>query len=432
MRASSLVPVLIGFTLIFSSARRIEGAEILAGIALADITPPIGGETTGYSAAKPTDGIHDNVSARVLVLRSPQQTIALVSLDLCVFNSPWLHEQMPKIGIDQLLVLNTHTHAGPNLNQNDFPSAEKPWRRTVEERVLAAITQAQQQLFPAYFSASEGNLQLGYNRLVIQGDYAVTHFENPDHIPYGAVDPTVGVIRITDDQSKVRAVLVHYACHPVILGPRNRKISADYPGVMRQVVEKSLDQGAMCIFLQGCGGDINPLVMARGESRDGDFDLVDRAGQLLATEVLRLLTLLKDQPGASDELRSTSSQITVKNRWKPQEELTLGVSSLLLNRSIGIITLPGEPFHRFQVDFRDKAGLPHAFVWGYCCNGPYDWPSYMPDVVSAARGGYGASDTTRTEVGTGERLLNQGLVQLFTLQDRLKSAPQRHVFEEKK
>ena len=89
------------------------------------------------------------------------------------------------------------------------------------------------------------------------------------------------------------------------------------------------------------------------------------------------------------------------------------------------MTLPGEPFHRFQVEFRQKAGLPHAYVFAYCCNGSYDWPSYLPDIESAAYGGYGASDTTVAEVGAGERLLNKGLVQLYTLQDRLKPEPVR-------
>jgi hypothetical protein len=408
----------------------VPAAEIQAGLAKVDITPPIGGGTTGYASAQPTDGVHDEVSARVLVLKADDVCVAIVACDLCIFNSSWLHQQMPAIGVDHLLLLNTHTHAGPNLRQEDFPSLDQPWRKTVEERLLEAIRRAQQNLFAAYFTAGEGYLQLGYNRLVHHGDYAVTHFENPDRIPYGSVDPTVGVIRVTDDLGVVRAVLVVYACHPVVLGPRNRKISADYPGVLRDIVEQQVGEQAMCIFVQGGGGDINPLIMARGENRDGDFELVDRMGQLLATEVSRVLALMKDQPGAADQLLVASSPIKLANRWNPENEMTLGVTSLLLNRNIAIITMPGEPFHRFQTDFRDKAGLPHAFLFGYCCDGPYDWPSYLPDIVSAARGGYGASDTTEAEVGTGERLVNQGLAQLFTMQGRLKPKPQRHIFEE--
>jgi hypothetical protein len=47
----------------------------------------------------------------------------------------------------------------------------------------------------------------------------------------------------------------------------------------------------------------------------------------------------------------------------------------------------------------------------------------------AARGGYGASDATNLAVGTGERLLTEGLAQLFLLQGRLKAKHQRHLNE---
>jgi neutral ceramidase len=406
-----------------------QAAEIQAGIAQVDITPPIGGNTVGYRGAEPTDGVHDPVSARVLVLESGSLRIALVVMDLCVFNSPWLHEQMQGIGIDRLLLMNTHTHAGPSMRQLDFPTEENPWRKTVEQRLLETIKQAKQDLFPASFAAADGEIQLGYNRLVQKGLHSETYFENPERIPYGSVDPTVGVIRITDEQSVVRAVLVHYACHPVVLGPRNRKISADYPGVMRNLVEEKLGEEATCFFFQGGAGDVNPLFMARGDDREGDFELVSRMGQMLAEEVLEVIDGMQAVPAASEGIVSTSSQMKFRNRWKPDEEMTLGVTTLLINQKIAIFTMPGEPFHQFQVDFRQKAGVENTYLFGYCCNGPYAWPSYIPDIVSAARGGYGASDTTRAEVGAGERLVNQGLAQLFELQGRLKSEPQRHTFE---
>jgi hypothetical protein len=404
-------------------------AEIRVGLAAVDITPPIGGLTTGYSSAQPTDGVHDEVSARVLVLESGQQCVALVVCDLCIYNSPWLHEQMADIGVDQLLLMNTHTHAGPKLSQEDFPSAEQPWRATVDQRLLDGIKAAKEKMFRGYFSASSSNIQLGYNRLVHRGDYSVTHFENPQRIPYGQVDPQVGVIRVTDDKQRVRAVLVNYACHPVVLGPRNRKISADYPGVMREIIESDYEEDCLCIFIQGAGGDINPLMMARGEDRDPDFEVVTAMGESLAAEVQRALSFIKDVPGESESLAMASFRESFRHRWEQDQKLELGVSTLLINHQIAVITMPGEPFHHFQVDFRNKANVKHSFLFGYCCNGPYDWPRYLPDLLSAARGGYGASDTTMAEVGAGERLVNQGLVQLFQLQGRLKDTPQRHTFD---
>lgn len=403
--------------------------QIQVGLAQADITPPPGGRTTGYSSAQPTDAVHDPVTARVVLLKSDETCVALVSCDLCIYNSPELHEQVPELGIDRLLLHNTHTHAGPKMNE-DFPTAEMPWRKTVDQRILSAIKEARESLFSGYFAASSSQIQLGYNRLVQRGNFALTYFENPERIPYGQVDPTVGVIRISDESGKVRAVLVHYTCHPVVLGPRNIKISADYPGVTRRIIEDRIGEGVMCVFLQGAAGDINPLFMARGGDRARDFDVVERMGDILATEVSRALSFIEDEDGKSESLVAESSETTFRHRFEPEEEIRLGISTLLINDEIGVITMPGEPFHKFGLDVRQQANLPHIYLLGYCCNGDYAWPSYLPDLSSAARGGYGASENTKAEVGAGEQLVNDGLVQLFTLQGRLKSEPMRNTFEE--
>ncbi|MDA7613835.1 hypothetical protein N8586_01745 [Verrucomicrobiales bacterium] len=47
-------------------------AEIMAGFAHLDITPPTGGQTTGYNNALVTDGIHDPTSAQMVVLEIDQ------------------------------------------------------------------------------------------------------------------------------------------------------------------------------------------------------------------------------------------------------------------------------------------------------------------------------------------------------------------------
>ena len=100
---------------------------------------------------------------------------------------------------------------------------------------------------------------------------------------------------------------------------------------------------------------------------------------------------------------------------------------MLINGEIGFVTMPGEPFHKFQQDLRELSELPFTFFMGYTCNADYRWPSYLPDVLSAAYGGYGASETTRAEVGAGERLLHRGVAQLYRLQGRLKDRPMRQV-----
>ena len=408
---------------------RSDAIPIQVGVAKVDLTPPIGGTTTGYSSAPPTDGVHDPVEARVLVLKSAETTVALVAWDLCIFNSPWLHAQREVLGLDVLLLSNTHTHAGPNLREESFPTPDSPWRETVERRTYEAIESALSHLFEATFAAGVGEIPLGYNRLVRQsGGYALTHFDNPERIPYGPIDPAVNVLRIDDKTGGTRVVLVNTACHPVVLGPRNRKISAGFPGVMRRRVEATLAGDVMAFFFQGGAGDVNPLILARDpETREDDFRLVQVLGELLAQEALVVLDEISDHKGAANRLRASSSVIKVPHRFEEDVVLKAGVASVLLNDDIGIVTMPGEPFHKFQRDLRELAEMPYTFFFGYTCNDGYPWPSYLPDVKSAAYGGYGASDTTRVEVGTGERLLHRGVAQLYRMQGRLKEEPVRHV-----
>ncbi len=408
----------------FSSS---DEPAIRVGLSKVEITPPVAGKMSGYAGRGSSTAVHDPLFAKVAYLESADTKVVLVSWEVCEFQSPWLREQLEAIGIRSFLLCSTHTHAGPDLNEPDFPSKEKPWRRTVEERILEAVKTAKEKTFPAFLSAAQGNITIGYNRLKRERDgTATTYFQNPWRIPLGPVDPTVGVIRIDDEKGTTRAVLICYACHAVVLGPKNTAISADYPGVATKRIEEHVGDDSLCFFIQGAAGDINPLLMGREAGSEEDFKLVRQAGNLLAKEVVEVLEGMKGKPGKSTELRFLSDVLTFKSRWEPEKNLKLGVASLLINREIGIVAIPGEPFHIFQKYLRDTADLPHAFLFGYTDCGHHDWPQYyLPDIRSASYGGYGASDTTLPEVGAGERLVNQGLIQLYTLRGMLKDKPGR-------
>jgi hypothetical protein len=50
--------------------------------------------------------------------------------------------------------------------------------------------------------------------------------------------------------------------------------------------------------------------------------------------------------------------------------------------------------------------------------------AYLPTIAAAARGGYGANSTVNpTEVGTGERMLNTGLISIYELLGMLSETP---------
>jgi hypothetical protein len=74
----------------------------------------------------------------------------------------------------------------------------------------------------------------------------------------GPVDPEIGILRLDRADGRPLAVVYHFACHP-IQGVPGGANTADITGIASQVIEDNLGGDAIALFLQGCGGDINPV-----------------------------------------------------------------------------------------------------------------------------------------------------------------------------
>src|SRR5947207_3061054 len=179
--------------------KEIWRGDLLAGTAKISITPE-----------KPDKPVHDNVNARVLVLEIKGKRLAFISVDLGVYTSEHLVATCrDKFGLSQILLSSSHTHSDPGRSYNDF----------YEKQILQAVGTAVQNMFPARICAGRRSFpQLGFNRLVIREDghareswVSDEHYlcENPDRIPFGPVDPEVGIIKIEDSQGQPRAVIMN-------------------------------------------------------------------------------------------------------------------------------------------------------------------------------------------------------------------------------
>lgn len=98
----------------------------------------------------------------------------------------------------------------------------------------------------------------------------------------GPIDPQVGLLRIDRTDGRPLSVLYHFACHP-IMNPPSKGSSADFPGFASALIEEALGPGAMAFFVQGCGGDINP-VRYKEVNRPPDAEPL---GNLLGLTVVR-------------------------------------------------------------------------------------------------------------------------------------------------
>ena len=97
----------------------------------------------------------------------------------------------------------------------------------------------------------------------------------------GPVDRCVPVLRITDENGKLKAVLFGCACHNTTLGPNNYAICGDYAGFAQATIEQK-QPGVTALFAIGCGGDANPYPR-------NTMEAARQNGKDLGEEVLRVL-----------------------------------------------------------------------------------------------------------------------------------------------
>src|SRR5688572_4542111 len=407
-------------------------AELKAGIARVEITPPTFMPMYGYANRKcgPANGTHDPLFAKVLVLEAGDSRMALVTADLGSLVSDNLRRDVAsKLDIPVLLLSASHTHSAPAfLPFGSAPAVSdqaRSYLAEIERKIFGAIEEASKSMFPARLGVGKGSLQLGYNRLLLREDgRARALFDNLERIPYGPVDPEVVLLRVEDANGRARALLVHYAAHAVVLGPTSCKYSADYPGVVQSAVERTLE-GTQVMFVQGGAGDINPLFQGRSGREADDFAVMEKMGQLLAAEVLRANKTVKPLAPIVDPIKVRSEVITFSDRWEKDRTIDVGITTILLGREIAIAAVPGEPLHKLQKMWKEQADVPHPLFYGYTLSAGGTWPGYIPDLRSAAYGGYGADASTRIEVGAGEKIMLRHLTFLYDLLGMWKDKPGR-------
>lgn len=251
-----------------------------AGVAVATLTPPPGVDLAGYAARHgPSTGVHDDLYAKALVLRQGTMRLALVTTDLIGLGATMgcdirrrIQEQTG-IPVARIVITSSHTHSGPVTDV--FPigigmgTPEAAYLKAIERRIARAVVHAAARVQPATIGCALGKARININRRGKTQPGTLALSPNRD----GIVDEDVGVIRIETRRGRVLAHVVNYACHGVVLGHKNQRVSADYPGAVQQTMEAL---GGIVLFTNGAGGNLNPIVQA------GSFADVKRAGRMVA------------------------------------------------------------------------------------------------------------------------------------------------------
>ena len=122
---------------------------------------------------------------------------------------------------------------------------------------------------------------------------------------------------------------VNYACHPTTLAWRNRLLSPDFPGGLRELVEDAT--GATCLFLQGASGDLGPAAQ-----HGADCTEADRLGRRLGYAVLGILESWPDALRTYAEVVESGAPIGTTSRVPP-------LDSTVLEARLDAVTFPLKP-----------------------------------------------------------------------------------------
>ena len=259
-----------------------------AGVGRVDITPPVGIAAGGWGNQlhEVSTGNDLELWATVLVVEGADGArCALADLDLCLLEDAQADRARAVIAeaagvtAERVAVGTTHNHAVPvtaELGGAWIRAGRElvaPYVESVFDALGRAAAEAVRDLRPVRVGHGTGSSPLAVNRRMTKPDGSAAVGLAWDRV----VDRTLTVVRLDGEDDRPVATIVHYACHPIILGPDSTVVSPEYPGVVKRVVESAL--GGRCLFVQGACGDVGPR-----EIFVPDLAAVRRLGGMLGHE----------------------------------------------------------------------------------------------------------------------------------------------------
>lgn len=277
------------------------GAELKAGAAKVDIADEKGGP------------INDPPYVKALVLDDGTTKAVIISVDAVAVAEigsikndylPKVRAQLKKdFGIDaeNVLVNASHCHARICFD--------------VAERTVKAVKIALENMEPVLVGSGSGseNRVMENRRIKLKNgktaDVRHAYALPPDEeiAAIGPVDPEIGLLRLDRKDGSTLAVVYNFAMHP-IQGVPSGANTADVTGFASTVIEDNLSEGTIALFLQGCGGDINPVeYKAVSSPRDAE-----PLGNLLGLSALRALRKIK--PNEESILKTVNHRLQLPRR----------------------------------------------------------------------------------------------------------------------
>ncbi len=311
-------------------------STLKVGAAKVDITPDYPVWLDGNPRDHKSEGVHDPIFTRALVIVDNGEPFAVLSLDLCA-----VHEEVAqaarqriaeRVGIpyERQVIACGHIHSAP-ATYGFFCPREEKYVEWLLERLVELTRQALDAAAPARAGTDSGEefTISEYRRFWLKDGRIAMNWDafSPGELigPAGVMDPEVGVVRIDAIMSGTPiAILYNHAGHPNTPPGTCFEISADYPGVASAMIEREM--GGIALFTNGAQGSVDVPAF-----RERNWEGMARKGSWLGREVLRVARRIVP----SDETFSAArAQFSVPVRKIPADYLAWCRATL---------AKPGEP-----------------------------------------------------------------------------------------
>jgi hypothetical protein len=300
------------------------GTTLYAGAARRPINPPLGTGMGGLRLfGSPIQAVESDLTGTVLVLGDGDTKVAVVAIDLCVISMAEGDRLRSAVAealgtpVAHVLLNLSHVHSSPALHEfmamtdtDEDARLRARYEPDLRGRLVEAALEADARLRPARIGSGWGESEIGVYRRETRDGRDVLG-EVPDH----PIDRSVGVIRVDALDGSPIAVVFRYSAHPVTVGSRSAVASPDYPGPARDVLEQNL--GGLALFLQGCGGNVNPRV---GIGYEVDCrDTKNRVGLELGGEALKVAAGIRTDTRAGERRPLGNVPNILFTPWEPVE-----------------------------------------------------------------------------------------------------------------
>ncbi len=391
-----------------------------AGAASVRITPEKPMWMSGYAGRdKPAEGTLHDLWTKALALEDEQgKRFVLITMDLVGIPRDLSVEVCQALGKKhklprEAIVLSvSHTHTGPVIRGNldmmyglDAKQTQAiiEYRDKLKSNLLAVADDAFKALAPAKLAWGNGTATFAVNRRTNK-EADVPKLKEAGELK-GPVDHQVPVLRVTDGDDKVKAIVFGYACHATVLS--FYEWSGDYPGFAQLALEKA-HPGATALFWAGCGGDQNPLPRRK-------VALAEKYGQMLADGVETVLkTKMKPIEGKLSASYAEvdlpfgdlpSREKIVEDSLSKDKYIAARAKALLeeikakgslrgvypypvqvwkLGEGPALVTLGGEVVVDYALRLKKELGAETTWVMGYA----NDVMAYIPSLRVLKEGGY--------------------------------------------